>query len=255
LAVACCGKCGYCVRGVPGLVCPECGSDLREVGIVPAGGKRRRSRGNRMILWSVLLPVLGVIFSILLLNSVLPFSQTLKINRMIFVQAPYLNATVQVFGTERIWQPVMVRNRPTHPEEIMLFEQQHSSIIEVNLKTGAYSYLKKWGTTIQQNSGFNGKVIADWMLANGINTSDPRARDLCDGVYGAVNEIMQGKAGGFTVLNDKSGVQMGIAHPAFGFVVHDEPHPAVIVGLVVFWIGVWVYGMRRIYVASRKQES
>jgi len=31
---AVCGKCGYSARGLPGLDCPECGSDLREVGIV-----------------------------------------------------------------------------------------------------------------------------------------------------------------------------------------------------------------------------
>src|SRR5262245_46761666 len=28
-----CGYCGYPVRGLPSFVCPECGSDLREVGI------------------------------------------------------------------------------------------------------------------------------------------------------------------------------------------------------------------------------
>jgi len=34
-----CGKCGYGVRGLPTLRCPECGSDLKEVGIRP-GAKR-----------------------------------------------------------------------------------------------------------------------------------------------------------------------------------------------------------------------
>src|SRR4051812_17324269 len=29
-----CGRCGYDVRGLPTFTCPECGSDLREVGIV-----------------------------------------------------------------------------------------------------------------------------------------------------------------------------------------------------------------------------
>ena len=28
-----CGRCGYDVRGLPGHVCPECGGDLREVGV------------------------------------------------------------------------------------------------------------------------------------------------------------------------------------------------------------------------------
>jgi class 3 adenylate cyclase len=33
-----CGHCGYDVRGLPTFACPECGSDLRQVGIVSGGG-------------------------------------------------------------------------------------------------------------------------------------------------------------------------------------------------------------------------
>ena len=29
-----CGQCGYAVRGLTTFVCPECGADLRQVGIV-----------------------------------------------------------------------------------------------------------------------------------------------------------------------------------------------------------------------------
>lgn len=32
-----CGKCGYPARGIESLTCPECGADLREVGIVKPG--------------------------------------------------------------------------------------------------------------------------------------------------------------------------------------------------------------------------
>ena len=28
-----CGKCGYSVKGLESMTCPECGADLREVGI------------------------------------------------------------------------------------------------------------------------------------------------------------------------------------------------------------------------------
>src|SRR5687767_3475956 len=31
-----CGRCRYVVTGVPTFTCPECGSDLRQVGITPA---------------------------------------------------------------------------------------------------------------------------------------------------------------------------------------------------------------------------
>jgi class 3 adenylate cyclase len=77
LAARACGRCGYDVRGLPTFFCPECGSDLREVGITsgtPPGvmtllvaalavGRRR------MLVWTVMIVLLtlGVMFGALAL--------------------------------------------------------------------------------------------------------------------------------------------------------------------------------------------
>src|SRR5437868_12809630 len=39
-----CAGCGYAVRGLPTFICPECGSDLREVGILTPGMRYRTWR-------------------------------------------------------------------------------------------------------------------------------------------------------------------------------------------------------------------
>ena len=59
-----CRACGYAVRGLPSFTCPECGSDLREVGIVTPGpgaqlfGRAKALagavRGMSVALWRVL---------------------------------------------------------------------------------------------------------------------------------------------------------------------------------------------------------
>ncbi|HSI36374.1 MAG: adenylate/guanylate cyclase domain-containing protein [Phycisphaerae bacterium] len=55
-----CGKCGYNVTGIPTFTCPECGSDLREVGIVQGtGGRIKPSReavalGVQLGAWTLL---------------------------------------------------------------------------------------------------------------------------------------------------------------------------------------------------------
>lgn len=49
-----CGQCGYSVRGVSELWCPECGADLREVGI----DRPRRAGGSRG--WLMLFAVTGL---------------------------------------------------------------------------------------------------------------------------------------------------------------------------------------------------
>lgn len=44
-----CGRCGYCVTGLTTFICPECGSDLREVGILggrQAGGAPTPGQGH-----------------------------------------------------------------------------------------------------------------------------------------------------------------------------------------------------------------
>lgn len=45
-----CGSCGYAVRGLTQLHCPECGVDLREAGIRKSGNSRRRGLGIALTL-------------------------------------------------------------------------------------------------------------------------------------------------------------------------------------------------------------
>ncbi len=51
-----CGHCGYAVRGLESMTCPECGEDLREVGIVTPGRKNKVSPILFVISWTLLLP-------------------------------------------------------------------------------------------------------------------------------------------------------------------------------------------------------
>lgn len=54
-----CGQCHYPVRGLPTFTCPECGSDLREVGIeVPP---RQRVAARRLAVVTTTVVVVGVI--------------------------------------------------------------------------------------------------------------------------------------------------------------------------------------------------
>ena len=49
-----CGKCGYQVRGISTLNCPECGADLREVGIV-------KGKSSKVMVWVAVVVGVGVV--------------------------------------------------------------------------------------------------------------------------------------------------------------------------------------------------
>lgn len=244
-----CGGCGYCVRGIEGLTCPECGSDLREVGIVTPGNRRSVSQWWAYVaLWTLALPFPALVLSMALLWTVIPFSQTTRAQRVVFLQEPYLNATLQISGMRRDWRPPLADQNPAPPDALQVRELSKGISLEIDLRTGAYSYRQTDGKVIRRSSGFNGGVLADWLGTGGIDPTDQRVRALCDLAYPAIAEIAQGAAiaNRFIPFNDPTGRQLGIAHPAFIFTQRGEPHPAVAVLLVLFWLMVWIYGMRRI---------
>lgn len=61
-----CGKCGYAVRGISELVCPECGADLTEVGI-NRGGKGAKAIMRLLVLlgYTIVMSVVAVVLFVL----------------------------------------------------------------------------------------------------------------------------------------------------------------------------------------------
>lgn len=58
-----CGKCSYAVQGLETMTCPECGSDLRAVGIYTPAMRHRLGPFARIVLWSILLPIPAIIIT------------------------------------------------------------------------------------------------------------------------------------------------------------------------------------------------
>ena len=52
-----CGQCGYGVRGIGSMQCPECGADLREAGIVTPRRRGQVSPAMFVVFWTLCLPL------------------------------------------------------------------------------------------------------------------------------------------------------------------------------------------------------
>ncbi|MHC4990910.1 MAG: hypothetical protein ACYTGC_08005 [Planctomycetota bacterium] len=64
-----CAQCRYAVEGLQTMSCPECGSDFREVGILPPENRLVKPLVF-LLIWTVLLPVPALVVSLLVINKV-----------------------------------------------------------------------------------------------------------------------------------------------------------------------------------------
>ena len=90
-----CGSCGYPAEGVGSFECPECGSDLRRVGILPPG-VRVRSRLPGLVvllsLWTAGVMVGGGLLYGVLATTVLPHTATETAD--VDLASPYSGSTI-----------------------------------------------------------------------------------------------------------------------------------------------------------------
>ena len=240
-----CGRCGYSVRGLASFNCPECGSDLREVGIVtPAMG---RGAGPLVwaALWTLFLPWPAMALSVLLTSTVLPRGVVTDMRRTIFVQAPYLNRTIQArmtgrgvrFGQQAAAQPVPVT-------ELTLDAGTGGGAgpMQVDLSTNAWRYRNAKRQTVS-NGPFGPAAVLQWLGDMGFDTTDARIQSRAADIHAGVQEMPQAQ-NKFTDFGKDGRDPFGVvtAHPTF-VTTMPRPIPWVEWGLPAAWVVVWLVGL------------
>jgi hypothetical protein len=250
-----CGRCGYCVRGISQLTCPECGSDLREVGILAPNMRVPLPRFVWAILWTLVLPAVALPISLLLLATVLPFAIKQKSTRQIVCQAPYLNITLALDAEGWASKPAIMGPASFQPDRFTLLKSGRAvtTFLETHIARGDYYYWSSSGAYVSQSSGFNGAVIANWLGSSGANAGDPKVRAVCDQIFKVISQMHQGTGGASTPLLDAGGNQVGVAKPTSFWVVHDEPNPILIGVLSFFWLVIYSYGL--VIIFRRRRET
>ena len=172
-----CGSCGYCVRGLETFTCPECGSDLREVGILTPGQRKPLSRGMRLLLWTIAIAPPAIILTSLLGNMITPYQVTTTRQRVIFSHIPHTNFVVRVIqeGKQtRTGRRYTVQQTPAPPQEMRLtLESKNSSnILSVKLGDGSHRFNDANGAAKSGAGPFDANVIADWLKAHSYTTKE-----------------------------------------------------------------------------------
>lgn len=132
-----CGKCGYPVEGMSTFNCPECGSDVRQVGIVTPGTARSVPVFPALALaWMLVLAVAAPAVT-RMVAGVTPNASLLQQQRTIFMQASYLNVTLQAmeeaFTTGYVTQP-----QPAERLTVTLSNNAPGPVLRVDRPSGAW---------------------------------------------------------------------------------------------------------------------
>jgi hypothetical protein len=238
-----CGKCGYCVRGLESSICPECGSDLRVVGILRPGVKPPMSRARKLLVWSLLSPMPTVFLAIVLMPLLGPQLLRTSQRRVIFSQVPYCNVIITansegkqlVFGNHQ--SPSAATQPVVKPELIFLSTNsatQSPQSLTIDTATNTYSYFDAAGKR------FTGKLDAagleKWL--NALGFTDPRVADCAKDIIAAVGEMGTPAGRGFTSFPNNA----GIAHPTFTF-TRSQPNEATGFALGFLLLLVWLTGL------------
>jgi len=240
-----CGKCGYAVRGLTSLNCPECGSDLREVGIVTPHTARGAGPVVWAVVWTVSLPWPAMGISALLAATALPRRVETNMRRVIFVQAPYLNAIIEANMTgraTRYGQSGPPRPVPVTELTLRLQTGQGAGPLTVDLASGASRYTDAAGRTATRPGPFDPAAVLAWLGGAGFDTADPKIQARAADIHAAAQEIPQAQSKVSHLGKEPNGGQVVTAHPSF-ITTTPRPSPWTALGILGFWVVVWLAGI------------
>ena len=153
------------------MVCPECGSDLREVGIRVGqeSGGSRTSVAVLALIWAVLIWIAGT--AVMTAIEQMPLHWA-RMNLSAQFQAPdskaYRSIGVQAIGDCRTDQPLSIPPIPRHTL-ILLANDGSQSRLELDFAARTYSI--GGGPPTPTRAPINAQTIANWMKGIGIDTS------------------------------------------------------------------------------------
>ena len=200
-----CATCGYIVIGLPGIICPECGSNLAFVGaIIWRGARAPMERGLRVFLWSVGFWVGYWGISAAWLNG-LPEVWIVETDYQFRnpKSGAYDNVRFDYKGEMYLQEPISGRAKI-----IFTDLKGRKGAMEVDSKLGSYRTVSG-PEAINGDRDFGKEVVLRWMRSFGIDVQSPKVRLEADSIALTLRDAMTGgwrkSYGGFQQSGGGSG--------------------------------------------------
>ena len=231
-----CGQCGYAVRGLPGFTCPECGSDLRDVGIVTPQMRPRPSRVLPALGWTLLVLILFVVSTRLVVGNIRHTTiksdtRTLKSPK----SQAYKNLILQADGP--------TRNGQLQVKELkMTLSPSTGNILPMDIDPDdlSYEYKDAKGSVVRQATALDLEGMLVWMKEAGVDTASPGVREEANEVVQYLQLVSNGSVNNnYQFDHFRGGMR---SHRTTGTSSHDWVAQASI----AFWGVIWLLGIWRI---------
>lgn len=240
-----CGQCGYAVYGLPTFICPECGSDLREVGIVTGGQPRPIHPVVKVIILTIVMAPL-VLLSTVFVAIMSPQQTTLTTRTSVehsalaSIETIDVNVSLRTDGAGNVTDGTLTARLIRSDGPDLQLRVDHPGL--------AYEYDHPEGR--RQGDELDRDALLDWWSGAGVDASDADVRDAADGF---LTLVRRGSAG-FASLP-------GLA--ATGFIQSGSSSSSTMLGPVMwyplgcllFWLIVWLIGVRYVLWGRRASRA
>ncbi len=257
-----CGACGYNVRGLSQLSCPECGADLREVGILTPNMRRGIGPIGGVVLWSVIQLLPGMIGASLAIAFLVPNVYTRTENASYAhrkytgneTNPPTIIQTIDVSsaGKQTLWpwEGRWPNKVPPNNLSIKVFTEQGSAArLDIDLNDTAYRYQDASGAIVEARAKVDEAVLTQWLESTGImsDTSQPDRQGEIDDLHTIVRN---GPLTGIENANLPLFAQQGSGSSSGG-----HPAPWGVAVVISVWVLVWLAGAVFIYRRLSRRTS
>lgn len=259
VAAPCCAACRYPVEGLTSLTCPECGSDLRRVGILTPAMRRPIRVWTAIVLWSLLLPIPAFALSGLIASLAVPTRNVHETSWDLLPIAPasFEHVEVTINSTDMVW-PLSARGRSSPSALVELADSMSLRVagsppradggsLHVDLEAAAW-----WTHSDQRRRPLSQldteslrRLLGSAPPPEGDADPDDIASPLRDLVLWASDNRPSPAALSSALARDPM-TRLFTVQQAGSFRM-VEPHPAAMVALLAFWLIFWAAGCRALY--------
>ena len=242
-----CGRCGYSVRELTTFTCPECGEDLRQVGIITPNIKRPVHPAFRILVWSLLLPIIAVVLSSMAL-SLLPIGsyqdQSLMLGQPVSGQYAEISMEARVrtdrgvisAPPKRINLHVLDVNRQPAPSLLINFERN-----EIRSDHPDGGLVAQTPLTIDH--------LVEYLRRSEIDVEQDTDQINAE-MLAVLQQVNQFAAGNLTASHSTT------VFMASGGGTRSAPPPAwLVVSTIAFWTLIWLFGCSLLLVSGKKRRK